>query len=165
MLLSLPPNLQKLICKLHLLSSDICSIARSGAVSEESNLALRSVTEGAGPHSDEVWRAAAVCAVEHFVQQEVFFLGLYGYKVLTNKMWSPLSMGSLKPTLGINVCQHIEQAGHTWYILECEIMAITDPPVPCANYSHYMIVQYMIIMYFFFYVLTVLPHFMVNCGS
>lgn len=94
----------------------------------ESNLALRSVTEGAGPHSDEVWRAAAVCAVEHFVQQEVFFLGLYGYKVLTNKMWSPLSMGSLKPTLGINVCQHIEQAGHTWYILECEIMAITDPP-------------------------------------
>ena len=31
---------------------------RSGAVSEESNLALRSVTEGAGPHSDEVWRAA-----------------------------------------------------------------------------------------------------------
>lgn len=96
------------------------------------------------------------------MQQEVFFLGLYGYKVLTNKMWSPLSMGSLKPTLGINVCQHIEQAGHTWYILECEIMAITDPPVPCANYSHYMIVQYMIIMYFFFYVL---PHFMVNCGS
>lgn len=34
MLLSLPPNLQKLICKLHLLSSDICSIARSGAVAQ-----------------------------------------------------------------------------------------------------------------------------------
>ena len=34
MLLSLPPNLQNLICKLHLLSSDICSIARSGAVAQ-----------------------------------------------------------------------------------------------------------------------------------
>ena len=88
------------------------------------------MTEGAGPHSDDVWKAAAVCAVEHFVQQEVFFLGLYGYRVLTNKMWSPLNMGSSKPTLGINVCQHIEQAGHTWYIVECELMTGTDPPEP-----------------------------------
>lgn len=90
----------------------------------ESNLALRSITECAGTHPDEVWKAAALCVVEHFVQQDPFFLSLYGYKALTSKMWSPLNEG-LKPRLSLKVSQHIEQAGHTWYIVECELLALS----------------------------------------
>ena len=92
---------------------------------QESNLALRTITESAGPHPDEVWKAAALCSVEHFVQQEPFFLGLYGYQALSNKMWSPVSDGQQKPNLSLSLSQHIEQAGHTWYIIECELVAVS----------------------------------------
>lgn len=85
---------------------------------------MRSITECAGTHPDEVWKAAALCVVEHFVQQDPFFLSLYGYKALTSKMWSPLNEG-LKPRLSLKVSQHIEQAGHTWYIVECELLALS----------------------------------------
>ena len=71
-----------------------------------------------------MWKAAALCVVEHFVQQDPFFLSLYGYKALTSKMWSPLNEG-LKPRLSLKVSQHIEQAGHTWYIVECELLALS----------------------------------------
>lgn len=89
-------------------------------------MALRSITEGAGPHSMETWKAAASCAVEHFVQQEVFLLKLWGYQVLNNKMWAGQGAGPLS----LKVSTHIEQAGHTWYILECELVALADGQEP-----------------------------------
>lgn len=60
------------------------------------------------------------------MQQEVFLLKLWGYQVLNNKMWAGQGAGPLS----LKVSTHIEQAGHTWYILECELVALADGQEP-----------------------------------
>ncbi|CAJ1462232.1 unnamed protein product, partial [Effrenium voratum] len=91
-----------------------------------SNLALRAITTTTGPHSDSLWKAAAACEVEHFVKQEQFFLGIYGYRVLTNKTWvDGTSLAGQTPALSLKTSEHIEQAGHTWYVIQCQLTAFT----------------------------------------
>ncbi|CAE7501080.1 invs [Symbiodinium sp. KB8] len=88
----------------------------------DSNLALRAVTESLGPHSPSTWKSAAKCVVEHFVHQEHLFLGFYGYRILTNRTWADCPVAGQTPILSLTVKQHIEQAGHTWYIVSCELV-------------------------------------------
>ncbi|CAE7749710.1 unnamed protein product, partial [Symbiodinium pilosum] len=88
----------------------------------DSNLALRAITESAGPHTPATWKSAATCAVDHFLHQEQLFLGLYGYRVLTNRTWADAQVAGQTPILSLKVEQHIEQASHTWYIVCCELV-------------------------------------------
>ncbi|CAE7561910.1 unnamed protein product [Symbiodinium natans] len=88
----------------------------------DANLALRAVTDSLGPHSPSVWKSAAGCIVEHFVQQERLFLELYGYRVLTNRTWADAPIAGQTPILNLKTAQHIEQAGYTWYIISCELV-------------------------------------------
>ena len=91
-------------------------------VCKDANLALRAVTDSLGPHSPSVWKSAAGCIVEHFVQQERLFLELYGYRVLTNRTWADAPIAGQTPILNLKTAQHIEQAGYTWYIISCELV-------------------------------------------
>ncbi|CAE7910833.1 unnamed protein product, partial [Symbiodinium necroappetens] len=75
-----------------------------------------------GPHSPSTWKSAAKCVVEHFVHQEHLFLGFYGYWILTNRTWADCPVAGQTPILSLTVKQHIEQAGHTWYIVSCELV-------------------------------------------
>eukprot|EP00439_Symbiodinium_sp_Y106_P022781 s2332_g2.t2 len=88
----------------------------------DSSLALRAVTESLGPHSPSTWKSAASCIVEHFLHQEHLFLGFYGYRILTNRTWADCPVAGQTPILSLTVMQHIEQAGHTWYVVSCELM-------------------------------------------
>ena len=73
-------------------------------------------------HSPSTWKSAASCIVEHFLHQEHLFLGFYGYRILTNRTWADCPVAGQTPILSLTVMQHIEQAGHTWYVVSCELM-------------------------------------------
>ncbi|CAE8724318.1 unnamed protein product [Polarella glacialis] len=89
---------------------------------------MQTITQSPGPHAFHVWEAAAEwCLDQHYptyLHKERGYLGVFGYGVLDEKTWSP---NSQSPTLTFRLEQHIEQAGCTWYLVQCSLQIFEQP--------------------------------------
>lgn len=65
----------------------------------------------------KVWEAASAWNLESFMFfEEVPFLAAFGYMAKDKTTWEE---GKKVPTLTLNLDEHFEQAGCTWYIIKC----------------------------------------------
>ncbi|CAE7676097.1 unnamed protein product, partial [Symbiodinium sp. KB8] len=64
------------------------------------------------------WQAASEWTLDGRVCEEVPFLSVYGYKATDKHNWDK---GHPMPSIQMSVDEHVEQAGNTWYLVQCSL--------------------------------------------
>jgi hypothetical protein len=110
--------------------------------------AVRTISSVSGPHPIYVWEAAAHWDTEtlHLPFVESCddwcapYLKCFGFAPLDAEHWSIVpATGGSEPTLHFDIASmgHEEQAGHTWYMIECGLLPRGSAPVQSlANDNH-----------------------------
>ncbi|CAE7602258.1 unnamed protein product, partial [Symbiodinium sp. CCMP2456] len=91
---------------------------------EEQNLqrahAMQDVTRSGTTEAlpKPTWQAASEWTLDGRVCEEVPFLSVYGYKATDKHNWDK---GHPMPSIQMSVDEHVEQAGNTWYLVQCSL--------------------------------------------
>mmetsp|Transcript_55254 Transcript_55254/g.103594 ORF Transcript_55254/g.103594 Transcript_55254/m.103594 type:complete len:412 (-) Transcript_55254:192-1427(-) len=73
-------------------------------------------TEGYGEIPVKTWQAAAEWSLDGKCCEETAYLTVYGYRAVSKTTWNE---EFLMPDIRLDVEEHMEQAGNTWYVIKC----------------------------------------------
>lgn len=87
---------------------------------ESTSSAIQEISRSRGPHEHTVWEAAAQWSVIGAQRGNTPLLQAFGYKPSGEQQWwsAPEDGG---PELCFRLAGHEQHAGHTWYLVECEL--------------------------------------------
>eukprot|EP00933_Yihiella_yeosuensis_P021452 TRINITY_DN16961_c0_g2_i1.p1 TRINITY_DN16961_c0_g2~~TRINITY_DN16961_c0_g2_i1.p1 ORF type:complete len:262 (+),score=42.63 TRINITY_DN16961_c0_g2_i1:40-786(+) len=87
--------------------------------------AITELSTGCYPHQPKLWELAALWNIdeEEPLPNTVGYLELFQCNAVSDVRWGPNcnSPGS-RPQLELHLEEHVEQAGHTWYVVQCALI-------------------------------------------
>mmetsp|Transcript_19722 Transcript_19722/g.35023 ORF Transcript_19722/g.35023 Transcript_19722/m.35023 type:complete len:439 (+) Transcript_19722:53-1369(+) len=94
------------------------------ACSQGRCIGMANITRTDGPVEDRFWEAASewsLCGIH--MTEECKFIEAFGFRAATKEKWG---QEPAKAVLELELDNHIEQVGHTWYLIRCRLLLGTQ---------------------------------------